>query len=84
MTTAWFPKIQENSIACVRYYRRGCSLPKEVKALAFWSVLGLESHGLAFDTSHGDYFVELVRSGFSAAQGNSGLYGVVSDRVKSG
>jgi hypothetical protein len=71
MTTACFPKIQENSIACVRYYRRGCSLPKDVKAVAFWSVPGLENHGLAFDTSHGDYFVELVRIGFYAEQGNS-------------
>jgi len=73
MTTAWFPKIQENSIACGRYYRRGCSLPKEVKAVASWSILGLESHGLAFDTSRGDYFIELVRIGFSAEQGNCSL-----------
>lgn len=84
MTTAWFPKIQENSIACVGYYRMGCSLAKQVEAVAFWSALGLESHGLAFDTSQGDYLVELVRVGFSAKQGNGGLYTVVFDRVKSG
>jgi len=84
MTTAWPPEIQENSIACGRYYGMGCSLAKEVKAVAFWSVPGLESHGLALDIGHGDYVMELVRSGFSAKQGNSGFYTVVRDRVKAG